>query len=233
MISDKKERLLSLITYHSSLITHHLCSSSFTPRPTSGASARATRTTSSCSTSPRPAAWTGSDGEQPPEGLQPLRGRREGRRPRRLGRDGRRACRRRGQPHGGRDRPRHALGRAMTREATAVCDPDAPLVECLRNATDYANFAIHRRSQEDPRCSGMGATLTAAAVARRRRQPPSGRRQPRLRHPRRPDQARHQRPVARPAARRRRPDQRAGGRDAHVPQRHPPGARRAARVARR
>ena len=43
-------------------------------------------------------------------------------------------------------------------------DPEAPLVECLRNATDYANFAIHRRSQEDPHCSGMGATLTAAAV---------------------------------------------------------------------
>ncbi|MFL6256104.1 MAG: protein phosphatase 2C domain-containing protein [Pyrinomonadaceae bacterium] len=43
-------------------------------------------------------------------------------------------------------------------------DPDAPLVECLKNATDYANFAIHRRSQEDPHCSGMGATLTAAAV---------------------------------------------------------------------
>ena len=44
------------------------------------------------------------------------------------------------------------------------CEPDAPLVECLKNATDYANFAIHRKSQEDPRCSGMGATLTAAAV---------------------------------------------------------------------
>ncbi|HYP52110.1 MAG TPA: protein phosphatase 2C domain-containing protein, partial [Pyrinomonadaceae bacterium] len=44
------------------------------------------------------------------------------------------------------------------------CEPGAPLVDCLRNATDYANFAIHRRSQEDPRCSGMGATLTAAAV---------------------------------------------------------------------
>ena len=49
-------------------------------------------------------------------------------------------------------------------EDDASCDPDAPLVECLKNATDYANFAIHRRSQEDPRCSGMGATLTAAAV---------------------------------------------------------------------
>lgn len=44
------------------------------------------------------------------------------------------------------------------------CPEDAPLVECLKNATDYANFAIHRRSQEDPHCSGMGATLTAAAV---------------------------------------------------------------------
>jgi PPM family protein phosphatase len=44
------------------------------------------------------------------------------------------------------------------------CGPEAPLVECLRNATDYANFAIHRKSQEDPRCSGMGATLTAAAI---------------------------------------------------------------------
>jgi protein phosphatase len=50
-------------------------------------------------------------------------------------------------------------------ESDAACDPEAPLVECLKNATDYANFAIHRRSQEDPRCSGMGATLTAAAVA--------------------------------------------------------------------
>ncbi len=46
----------------------------------------------------------------------------------------------------------------------SYCEPGAPLVDCLRNATDYANFAIHRRSQEDPRCSGMGATLTAAAV---------------------------------------------------------------------
>lgn len=49
-------------------------------------------------------------------------------------------------------------------EAEGVCDPNTPLAECLRNATDYANFAIHRKSQEDPRCSGMGATLTAAAI---------------------------------------------------------------------
>jgi serine/threonine protein phosphatase PrpC len=44
--------------------------------------------------------------------------------------------------------------------------PDSTLVESLKNATDYANFAIHRKSQEDPHCSGMGATLTAAAITR-------------------------------------------------------------------
>ena len=46
-------------------------------------------------------------------------------------------------------------------------DQGAPvsLVDCLRNATGYANYAIHRKSLEDPRCSGMGAPLTAAAVA--------------------------------------------------------------------
>jgi protein phosphatase len=49
-------------------------------------------------------------------------------------------------------------------EGEGTCGPETPLVECLRNATDYANFAIHRKSQEDPRCSGMGATLTAAAI---------------------------------------------------------------------
>ncbi|MBA3240171.1 MAG: serine/threonine-protein phosphatase [Acidobacteria bacterium] len=43
-------------------------------------------------------------------------------------------------------------------------DADQPLADSLRNATDYANFAIHRKSQEDPRCNGMGATLTGAAV---------------------------------------------------------------------
>ncbi len=40
-----------------------------------------------------------------------------------------------------------------------------PLVEAVRNATGYANYAIHRKSVEDPRCSGMGATLTAAALS--------------------------------------------------------------------
>ncbi|HZH91521.1 MAG TPA: PP2C family serine/threonine-protein phosphatase [Pyrinomonadaceae bacterium] len=46
-------------------------------------------------------------------------------------------------------------------------DQGAPvaLVDCLRNATGYANYAIHRKSLEDPRCSGMGATLTAAAIS--------------------------------------------------------------------
>jgi len=44
------------------------------------------------------------------------------------------------------------------------CGEETPLVECLRNATVYANLAIHHRSQEDTRCSGMGATFTGAAV---------------------------------------------------------------------
>src|SRR5215210_7270637 len=44
------------------------------------------------------------------------------------------------------------------------CDAETPLVECLRNATVCANLAIHHRSQEDTRCSGMGATFTGAAV---------------------------------------------------------------------
>ena len=44
------------------------------------------------------------------------------------------------------------------------CEPDISLVECLRNATVYANLAIHHKSQEDSRCAGMGATFTGAAV---------------------------------------------------------------------
>jgi protein phosphatase len=40
-----------------------------------------------------------------------------------------------------------------------------PLADAVRNATGYANYAIHRKSVEDPRCSGMGATLTAAALS--------------------------------------------------------------------
>ncbi|PYS69178.1 MAG: hypothetical protein DMF69_17775 [Acidobacteria bacterium] len=45
-----------------------------------------------------------------------------------------------------------------------ACDPNIDLVECLKNATVYANLAIHLRSQEDSRCAGMGATFTGAAV---------------------------------------------------------------------
>lgn len=44
------------------------------------------------------------------------------------------------------------------------CQTDLPLVDCLKNATVYANLAIHLRSQEDSRCAGMGATFTGAAV---------------------------------------------------------------------
>ena len=44
------------------------------------------------------------------------------------------------------------------------CDPEVDLVECLKNATIYANLAIHLKSQEDSRCAGMGATFTGAAV---------------------------------------------------------------------
>lgn len=45
-----------------------------------------------------------------------------------------------------------------------ACDPAIELSECLKNATVYANLAIHLRSQEDSRCAGMGATFTGAAV---------------------------------------------------------------------
>ena len=44
------------------------------------------------------------------------------------------------------------------------CDPELDLVECLKNATIYANLAIHLKSQEDSRCAGMGATFTGAAI---------------------------------------------------------------------
>jgi protein phosphatase len=44
------------------------------------------------------------------------------------------------------------------------CEPDASLVDCLKHATLQANRAIHFKSLEDSRCSGMGATLTGAAI---------------------------------------------------------------------
>ncbi|MDQ3653242.1 MAG: protein phosphatase 2C domain-containing protein [Acidobacteriota bacterium] len=42
--------------------------------------------------------------------------------------------------------------------------PGVRLIERLREATDIANYRIHRRSVEDARCTGMGATLTGAAI---------------------------------------------------------------------
>ena len=35
------------------------------------------------------------------------------------------------------------------------CEDDVPLVDCLKNATVYANLAIHNRSQEDARCAAF------------------------------------------------------------------------------
>lgn len=52
----------------------------------------------------------------------------------------------------------------MSGDTEENCDPELPLVECLKNATVYANLAIHLKSQEDSRCAGMGATFTGAAV---------------------------------------------------------------------
>ena len=52
----------------------------------------------------------------------------------------------------------------MGNDSEEPCDPETPLVDCLKNATVYANLAIHLRSQEDSRCAGMGATFTGAAV---------------------------------------------------------------------
>jgi serine/threonine protein phosphatase PrpC len=49
-------------------------------------------------------------------------------------------------------------------EEPVEVDEDTPLIEILRNATVYANLAIHHRSQEDSRCAGMGATFTGAAI---------------------------------------------------------------------
>ena len=44
------------------------------------------------------------------------------------------------------------------------CEPDFSLVDCLKHATLQANRNIHYKSLEDSRCSGMGATLTGAAI---------------------------------------------------------------------
>ena len=57
-----------------------------------------------------------------------------------------------------------SVRKMLVGEGDASCDPDLDLVECLKNATHYANTAIHLKSQEDSRCAGMGATFTGAAV---------------------------------------------------------------------
>ena len=63
------------------------------------------------------------------------------------------------------DTVREMLVEDDTKQAAAQAQPEPPLVEAVRNATSYANLAIHRKSLDDARCSGMGATLTAAAVS--------------------------------------------------------------------
>lgn len=104
--------------------------------------------------------WTGSDGEQPPKELSKLQ----------LGDKGLVLVVSDGM--GGAlagdvasrmavDSVREMLVGTDTEEG---CDAGTPLVDCLKNATVYANLAIHHRSQEDSRCSGMGATFTGAAI---------------------------------------------------------------------
>ncbi|HEX7956567.1 MAG TPA: protein phosphatase 2C domain-containing protein, partial [Pyrinomonadaceae bacterium] len=99
-------------------------------------------------------AWTGSDGEEPPDGLRRFE----------VGPKGVVLVVSDGM--GGAlagdvasrmavETVRDMLTGAEEADGEGVCDPEAPLVDCLKNATDYANFAIHKRSQEDPRCSGM------------------------------------------------------------------------------
>ena len=104
--------------------------------------------------------WTGSDGEQPPKGLSKLQ----------LGdkglvlvvSDGM------GGALAGDVASRMAVDSVrdmlVGTDDEEGCNAETPLVDCLKNATVYANLAIHLRSQEDSRCSGMGATFTGAAI---------------------------------------------------------------------
>ena len=59
---------------------------------------------------------------------------------------------------------REMLIESEDEETVAAEDSEKTLVDYLRNATVYANLAIHHRSQEDTRCAGMGATFTGAAI---------------------------------------------------------------------
>jgi protein phosphatase len=59
---------------------------------------------------------------------------------------------------------REMLVGSEAEEQEAADGEEKDLVDYLRHATVYANLAIHHRSQEDTRCSGMGATFTGAAI---------------------------------------------------------------------
>lgn len=48
--------------------------------------------------------------------------------------------------------------------APCAPSPDTELIACLCSATETANQLIHRRSLQDARYSGMGTTLTGAAI---------------------------------------------------------------------
>lgn len=50
------------------------------------------------------------------------------------------------------------------REMITSSPAQRTLTEALRDAVIYANLVIHHRSVADPRCNGMGATFTGAAV---------------------------------------------------------------------
>jgi protein phosphatase len=56
------------------------------------------------------------------------------------------------------------MGGALAGDVASRMAVELDLVECLKNATIYANLAIHLKSQEDSRCAGMGATFTGAAI---------------------------------------------------------------------
>lgn len=53
---------------------------------------------------------------------------------------------------------------APLRDAPGICAAQKSLTECLREAVIYTNLVIHHRSLDDPRCNGMGATFTGAAI---------------------------------------------------------------------
>ena len=87
-----------------------------------------------------------------------------------------------------------------------------------------ANERIHKLAERDASRSGMGTTLTAALIGRRRGQPRPRRRQPRVRVPRRRPEAADQRPLAGRGAAPPGPAHRGPGRGAPAALDHHPGA---------